>query len=699
MVRLSIQVRDCPACIRMPINWAIFPLLRICYASAQIVTVCLVYFFDLLSNILLFRPIMAMGLATQVALRNQVSEPVLLNHDLRAKIEEIFADWAWASNMLLDDPRGLDLGSTMRVPIIQPKLLLASFTMISPMVTQTLASETIIPFIMQLMIVWVIFWQLWYTTSGFEEGGYQPLNRCLATGAFFYYAQKAFESAGKFTLICRVVLDSEGLDLVLNMIAIDFVTKIDEDLLDESVKFRCQPPYCFVFKVKFLPSRTMGLWKTKALEPVLLVEVWSEKTVQEQIDPEKPPKDEDLSQFEAKLHDTKYLEIIAENIKRSETRRRARSRMARWRVKEKQEEFYKKRRRTMHLRLTNIPPGASKRHIMQALGDCEELKPLENRSTPLSDRCMCRVLLVVGQGTVFGYPILTLHAQDSKPEGAVQLGRKRWGVPPPSLKTQMPFQPQSPDLTPGGQSSGSLSKAIAANAKQLVKHICFGQYRSKPYELNVYPMVPIKMDKKSGIADAKSRAHARIVGSFSDSGGTDDDDDEDDKDEIEHQHLDDMETLWRYFEPILKSNYKTKHQLSARNLHMKCLGKKIQNEEDSRVMVRPSFLFSQLRAIDARSIVYDFPFVFEGALDKDWLRDPASNEGDVKQDDAKEKEDDDEFWQDNSQDIGMAAASKPSSETLSSKKTVPIPANSDQKQGGIEMKSLEKNKPYRTIAT
>jgi len=266
MVRLSIQVRDCPACIRMPINWAIFPLLRICYASAQIVTVCLVYFFDLLSNILLFRPIMAMGLATQVALRNQVSEPVLLNHDLRAKIEEIFADWAWASNMLLDDPRGLDLGSTMRVPIIQPKLLLASFTMISPMVTQTLASETIIPFIMQLMIVWVIFWQLWYTTSGFEEGGYQPLNRCLATGAFFYYAQKAFESAGKFTLICRghtnniflmldlvsnvifpyfllplavqIVLDSEGLDLVLNMIAIDFVTKIDEDLLDESVKFR-----------------------------------------------------------------------------------------------------------------------------------------------------------------------------------------------------------------------------------------------------------------------------------------------------------------------------------------------------------------------------------------------------------------------------------------------------------------------------
>jgi len=88
----------------------------------------------------------------------------------------------------------------------------------------------------------------------------------LATGAFFYYAQKAFESAGKFTLICRghtnniflmldlvsnvifpyfllplavqIVLDSEGLDLVLNMIAIDFVTKIDEDLLDESVKFR-----------------------------------------------------------------------------------------------------------------------------------------------------------------------------------------------------------------------------------------------------------------------------------------------------------------------------------------------------------------------------------------------------------------------------------------------------------------------------
>jgi hypothetical protein len=131
-----------------------------------------------------------------------------------------------------------------------------------------------------LIILWIVFDAL-YVDNADPDDISDPTNNVrimAALGSFLYYTRKAAESAGKFAMVARghagnlfllldwisnvlfpyfiipmavtVVMNASGLDIVLNLIALDFVTTIDEELFDEAVKLRVKPPYAFVFKVK-----------------------------------------------------------------------------------------------------------------------------------------------------------------------------------------------------------------------------------------------------------------------------------------------------------------------------------------------------------------------------------------------------------------------------------------------------------------
>jgi len=151
-----------------------------------------------------------------------------------------------------------------------------------------------------------------------------------------YYLIKANESAGQFASLCKghannfflgvdflgnvgfayliipmavqVVLDSDGLDIVLNLIALDFVTEIDEELFDESVKSRCQGPYIFVFRLRDLPTRFLGIKNVgKGTEPTLVCDVYNKQKINEILDDgnshetEYWVRDPDLSQWQATI--------------------------------------------------------------------------------------------------------------------------------------------------------------------------------------------------------------------------------------------------------------------------------------------------------------------------------------------------------------------------------------------------------------
>mmetsp|Transcript_40138 Transcript_40138/g.78115 ORF Transcript_40138/g.78115 Transcript_40138/m.78115 type:complete len:704 (-) Transcript_40138:755-2866(-) len=304
----------------------------------------LIYWLDVVTNALFFRPLVAIGLALDTGLRNsRVVEPITPNNGFKHWTESVFMDWAHAANYLVADPEGLELNSKVRDPIISPKQLLAAYSVLPPFISQTHAAEIFAPFFIQLVILWIVFWNL-YIEDADEVNDTTNVRVLASAGAFLYYLIKASDSAGKFAycvkghsnnifltidalsnvvfpyaiipMATQVVLNSSGLEIVLNLLALDFVTTIDEELFDESVKARNNPPYCFVFRIKDLPSRRLGISRIpNAFETVLLIDVWTKKDIVEDIEGEEVTttywvKDKDTSQFQAKLREGEYLNQV-----------------------------------------------------------------------------------------------------------------------------------------------------------------------------------------------------------------------------------------------------------------------------------------------------------------------------------------------------------------------------------------------------
>eukprot|EP00467_Chlorarachnion_reptans_P004815 CAMPEP_0114522204 /NCGR_PEP_ID=MMETSP0109-20121206/20619_1 /TAXON_ID=29199 /ORGANISM="Chlorarachnion reptans, Strain CCCM449" /LENGTH=480 /DNA_ID=CAMNT_0001703409 /DNA_START=796 /DNA_END=2241 /DNA_ORIENTATION=- len=156
--------------------------------------------------------------------------------------------------------------------------------------------EVLGPFFFQLVVVWIV-WRNVVFDPDIAIGGEtsEQLRIFAALGAFFYYTNKASQSCETFLRIAKghtsiivltvdfianailpyfiiplavfIVLDASGLDVVLNILAIEFVTEIDEQVFDDHSKERYGGPYVIVLKPRFLEKSVLGLWNdSKASE-------------------------------------------------------------------------------------------------------------------------------------------------------------------------------------------------------------------------------------------------------------------------------------------------------------------------------------------------------------------------------------------------------------------------------------------------
>jgi len=227
----------------------------------------------------------------------------------------------------------------------------------------------------------------------------------------------------------QVVLDSDGLDIVLNLIALDFVTTIDEELFDEAVKTRCQGPYVFVFKIRDLPKRWLGIKNFGgATEPTLICDVWNKQKIEEVLEPDGDVseteywvRDSDLSQWQASINTKgEHIQQIQKSMnsckwnsrchnrthgfaKKHRTLKRDESLLMTPRGSEKKtystEDF--------HFRVTDIPGGTTEDDLKQAIE--AEFKGSLGKVTWISyidppkafDETRCRVKEKRGEASIF----------------------------------------------------------------------------------------------------------------------------------------------------------------------------------------------------------------------------------------------------------------------------------------------------------
>jgi len=66
----------------------------------------------------------------------------------------MLGDWAKAADVLINDPDDLDANGKFKDPIISPKLLLSAMSVLPNLTAQTVASEVLAPFLIQMIILW-----------------------------------------------------------------------------------------------------------------------------------------------------------------------------------------------------------------------------------------------------------------------------------------------------------------------------------------------------------------------------------------------------------------------------------------------------------------------------------------------------------------------------------------------------------------
>ncbi len=531
----------------------------------------LLYWIDILANAIFFRPILAMGLALSIAMRNRRFEPLQLDSKFRLWVEDVYPDWAWASSTMVSDPDGLELSSTMRNPIVSPKNLLSAFSMLPTLANQNLMSEVFGPFLIQLVILWIVFTNLYIEKADEIEDPGNNLRILAALGAFLYYTKKGYESAGKFAQIAKghtgnifllldassnvlfpyfiipmavtVVLNSSGLDIVLNLLALDFVTTIDEELYEESIGQRIKMPYCFVFKVARLPVRTFGLFKSDSDEYVLLIDVWEKVQVEERLIHGKDPitteywaKNEALSLFQAKLQQGPRLEEIKKLMKtvgwntcryarRVATPRASdrKTRRASQGEDAKDDDMVASHAQTvtfdrtaMHLRVTDIPVGVKKSEIIAALEACPPFKSL--------GKCI----------------------------GVSYLRPPKWGKA--IGRCQPSFKEQKGKASAFFEKPWNLPTAFAKfDADETCEVTIQIQDAKKPSVIKVHPLLPVTDEENSVFGD--------------------------------------MVALKNFIEPVLEANYTDASRADAMERHMKLFGEH-EGEKDTRVMICYNFPFA-----------------------------------------------------------------------------------------------------------
>lgn len=256
---------------------------------------------DILVGQLIFRPLIALGRTAFVAARNNRGEPLSLRREVLFDMEQRFEDWAWGAVQMVDDPDELELFSQSRVTVMNPTLLLTSYSIVASITVIKGFAEMLGPFLLQTVVLYIVTTSL---ADGEDvDGENRRVRQLAAFGAFVYYLAQASESAGKFCIICRshvnnaylfidfvsnvvyiyiivplavnVVLNSEGIDIVFNLLALEFVCQIDESLFDEASKFLYQGPYAFHFHIKDIPRYVGGIaCPTGDVDPTVVVEVY-----------------------------------------------------------------------------------------------------------------------------------------------------------------------------------------------------------------------------------------------------------------------------------------------------------------------------------------------------------------------------------------------------------------------------------------
>jgi len=559
----------------------------------------MVYYADIIIHSLFFRPLISAGIFYNVLLRNSIqTEPIVLNSDFRGWVESVYREWAEAADILVNDPEDLDANSTFRNPIMSPKLLLTAFSVLPSIVTQKFGAEIIAPFLIQLIILWIVYTSLYEDEVDDDPSDSGLVRQLAAAGAFLYYLTKARASAGQFALLAKghtanfflfidfvgnilfpyviipmavqVVLTSDGIEIVLNLIALDFVTEIDEELFDESVKIRCQAPYCFRFKIRELPRRKFGILQLKERETVLLVDVYNKVKIKERLESDKKPveteywaRDSDLSLFQAKLKPGPRLDAIKDAMTKSRWNRRASNESKtksygdmysdggeekyaatddkqKSRENEQKTNLSQEKRKNqakldtnqIHLRVYDIPDGVFEEDIKQAVENTESFKPL--------GRC-------VG----ISYLKKPLHWRDAG--------------------TRCRFKEIRGEASLWFENPGAIASCYA--------------------EFDVMDQAIVA--RRKGKSDANLKVSLLLP--------TKDDDEDDGK----------MSEIRKLFQDTILKNYLPSAREHAEEAHLRFLGKYENDGEDSRVL-----------------IVYDFPFALEGDYSnrsKGWLRNSAES--------------------------------------------------------------------------
>lgn len=535
----------------------------------------LYYILDILQSALLFRPLAVTGHALTIYMRNQHFEPLELDRRFRNWAEDLIKNWAWAIDSLINDPNGIEAQSAMRYPILNPRALISSMGIVMNTELMRATSEVAGPFIIQIVVIWIVYESLYVDTVEEVEDPENKVRQLAAFGAFIYYTRKAFESTSTFAEISRghtdtlflfldwstnvflpyavipmavsIVLNSSKIDIVLNLLAIDFITTIDEELYDRHVHQRVHPPYCFVFRLRKLPKRSLGCIKGQETEQVLVIDVWHRVKIKEVVgqgeavgENEYWELDQNASMFEAKLVKCKRAQRIKELLKRS---RWGESKMTRfYRSKtygssdvklpsgdwehdgREDEKSINGARRFIdpnkpHLRVTRIPYNANEGHIIRALEASASLRPL---------------------GKVLGLSYLHQEGKGvDKVHGGKKASRSR-------QKRQASAFFEHPE---------KISEVYSTYGMDDDKEPLKIKIKQKYYDIEIVPVVPFKPSKDS----------------------------------------DSLEELKKWMEATMSRNY-VKDQSSVMRNHIKMYGKEEDNS-DTRVMIVWDFPFASEESV------------------------------------------------------------------------------------------------------
>mmetsp|Transcript_23001 Transcript_23001/g.36948 ORF Transcript_23001/g.36948 Transcript_23001/m.36948 type:complete len:624 (-) Transcript_23001:215-2086(-) len=247
---------------------------------------CLNFWMGVFADKLIFIPILSLTVFVKAVYENVVVEPFEYERKSFMKIGNILERWAWGADQLKNDPDGIEADSQTRISLMHIDTTLRSFSAVLTNTEVIGYAESLLPFFVETMLLYIVYI---YQDLDFkyEDSRDGQIRFASAIAASIYYTVKAAESTKKFTqiakghvtnltlfvdfltnvvyayiiipLACAVVLTSEEIDIVLNLLALEFVTIIDEELFENTAKERYRGPYCVVVKVRQQPLRLFGL--------------------------------------------------------------------------------------------------------------------------------------------------------------------------------------------------------------------------------------------------------------------------------------------------------------------------------------------------------------------------------------------------------------------------------------------------------